>query len=457
MVWDATFINVVLQSFTILFVNAGIAGTICLSSIHPKKNLQKILMVAVIKVIFVNFILGSITKYYFEDVQLYPEIYCALSILSTLAMVLFIAFECRDGLDKIIFTCLLGDAIAVCCTSLLGIIVSMLSGKAFFSDLSAKPDGYNLFVLTAGALIIIFLKLGRGRALIERIRRHKVKYRKLCIFLFMAEQAFGLYTTMMWAFASGRGMLPAYTLAILVIIISAFICVCYQQAVKNNLHQENRALLLRHNLMAEYYAVLQEQMKLTKKFRHDMKNHMQTLETLAELYKDKKEICDYAESLKKQYGQLQRVSFCKNTVIDSVIYNKVKECERNKINTNIDMSFFDAGQIPDIDILEILYNLFDNAIEACIKVDKEGERFINLSGRTLAARPVLKLKNSTNGVTMKNGRLVTSKRDKNQHGTGLLIIEELVKKHNGSMSIHTQDGIFEIIISLESCMEPPLS
>lgn len=453
MVWDAVLINVVLQALTIMIVNSGIAGAICLGSIHPRRGLRRILPPVFMKVFFVNFIFGGVVKYYLEGMRFYSELYCAVSILSTLAMILYIAYESKDGLDKIIFLCLTGDAVAVLCTSSLGLLAGALSGKPFFKDLSAKPDGYNVLVICAGIFLICFLLFGKGKVLLERLRRHKVKYRKPCIFLFIGMQAAGLYTTMIWAFASGQGMMPTYALTILVIIASVLIYFCYQQALKNSLYQENRALLLRHSLMTEYYAALQEQLRLTRKFRHDMKNHMQTLETLAELYKDKKEICDYAETLKNQYGQLQRISFCKNTVIDSVIYNKVKDCEKNSIRTDIDMVFFDAGEIPDIDILEILYNLFDNAIEACKRIEKAEARFISLSGRTLASRPVLKLKNSSNGVIVKNGRLASSKKDKEQHGIGMRIIEELVKKHNGSMDIHIQEGIFEIIISMDSCKE----
>ncbi|MBR6770486.1 MAG: sensor histidine kinase [Lachnospiraceae bacterium] len=142
------------------------------------------------------------------------------------------------------------------------------------------------------------------------------------------------------------------------------------------------------------------------------------------------------------------ICYCKDIVVDSVIYNKVRTCRESGIQTKISMEDFDKGNISDLEILGLLYNLFDNAIEACQRV-KEGERFIEISAVKVAGRLMLTIRNSMREVEVRNGRLVTSKKNKDFHGVGLGIIEDFVKKHRGVMKIKAKDGVFEVDIGVE--------
>lgn len=223
----------------------------------------------------------------------------------------------------------------------------------------------------------------------------------------------------------------------------------YQRAAQRHLYRENRNLLLQKNLMEEYYASLNEQMELTRKLRHDIANHIQTLEELARIVGEKPETSIYADSLRRQYHRLQKMAYTQNAVIDAAIHNKIKLCREEGIRTSITITSFQIGKVSEIEILGILYNLFDNAIEGCKKVRDENMRFLEFSVKNVASQLILNMRNSAVNVEMKNGKLLTTKKDKKKHGIGISIVKDTVKQYNGYVKYQFQDGIFDILVILD--------
>jgi len=117
----------------------------------------------------------------------------------------------------------------------------------------------------------------------------------------------------------------------------------------------------------------------------------------------------------------------------------------------MDMHSFQEGQIEDIDILSILYNVLNNAIEACRKVEPE-KRFLEFSCGQIANQLIIKIKNSMKADTVQKQekKLLTSKKDKYRHGYGMQIVADTVKKHNGTLLVDAVGEIFTVIITLEN-------
>ena len=45
------------------------------------------------------------------------------------------------------------------------------------------------------------------------------------------------------------------------------------------------------------------------------------------------------------------------------------------------MAHFVSGRVDDVDWLSIFYNLFDNAIESCMRIPNPEERFMNVKSQ----------------------------------------------------------------------------
>ena len=96
----------------------------------------------------------------------------------------------------------------------------------------------------------------------------------------------------------------------------------------------------------------------------------------------------------------------------------------------------------------MLFNLFDNAIEGWERLSEERERFLELVCDNNASWLMIRIKNSSEAVKIEEGRPQTVK--KGDHGLGLSIIEDVVKRHNGTWEYQAQGDIFEVNIALET-------
>ncbi len=83
--------------------------------------------------------------------------------------------------------------------------------------------------------------------------------------------------------------------------------------------------------------------------------------------------------------------------------------------------------IKDIDICAIFANAIDNAIEACINIDHEIEKRIEVKATYINEFSIIKFINTkVNDIKYIDDRIQTSKDDYKIHGIGLASIKYIV-------------------------------
>ncbi|RHO90497.1 ATP-binding protein [Ruminococcus sp. AF41-9] len=101
--------------------------------------------------------------------------------------------------------------------------------------------------------------------------------------------------------------------------------------------------------------------------------------------------------------------------------------------------------MEDIDIIILLENLFDNAIEAVEKCNDRKEIRFNI--RNVNSMLILKIWNcSCKMPEVKKDRFITDKNDSKGHGWGLESVKYIVQKYNGSIEFEYGETFFEVII-----------
>lgn len=114
---------------------------------------------------------------------------------------------------------------------------------------------------------------------------------------------------------------------------------------------------------------------------------------------------------------------------------KFSIAEKKKISLDIKINIWINLPVDDSDICILLGNAIDNAIEATLKV-QEKDRFINLYMRCIKNTLVITMVNSYDKtVHSVNGNLISTKKDIENHGMGLVSMKKVVDKYNGIILI----------------------
>lgn len=188
----------------------------------------------------------------------------------------------------------------------------------------------------------------------------------------------------------------------------------------------------RFNRQLLHYKSYQKYTESFRKFKHDYKSLMTTLKTLIRAYENDKAIDlidDIFDDMNKRVQVHKRYS--DNVVLDAMLQDLANICEENKISFTSKAFLPKNTKLTLIEGVKIMSNISNNAIEACLKVPAS-ERFIEVLSVDYSQWVMLQMTNSYTGqVSMKNGKLMTTKTDKYGHGFGLNIVRDIAEGLGG--------------------------
>lgn len=142
---------------------------------------------------------------------------------------------------------------------------------------------------------------------------------------------------------------------------------------------------------------------------------------------------------------------CDHPVVNALMISKAEECDRLSIALSLGVDIPRDVPVANVDLCALFSNLLDNAIHACAKVD--GYRYVRVRGRVIAGQLVVDVENScVDCGAMGEGtfsRVGTARPNvRAAHGWGLEILDDLVRRYDGEMSIETSAGVFRTSIML---------
>ena len=215
-----------------------------------------------------------------------------------------------------------------------------------------------------------------------------------------------------------------------------------QQALKN-LETE-----MEHNY--SYYTLADEKFTEISKLRHDILNQIQTVQYILRTEKNEHEARQIMKRIEEQLAETKTVQFCPNPIINSVLTLKMNTVKASGIETDIVLNDCESLPFDNYDICSLFANLFDNAIEACQKLEDGEKRIITIRSGIKNDFFVLKITNSCNFISeVKNGKMPKSDKSSDGHGFGTKIIENITKKYNGTFTMNYNDGFMTIIAALQ--------
>lgn len=180
----------------------------------------------------------------------------------------------------------------------------------------------------------------------------------------------------------------------------------------------------------------------TRKIKHDMKNHMYAIKNMAKNNMSKDIITYTNDILGKIEGEKVYIN-TGNYLIDGMLNVKFEEVKNQGIDFKYDVKIPEGIKLPEFEVITILGNLLDNAIEGVktIKDNRYIEVFISYKDSNL----LIKIVNTFDGLVIKDNKgFVSRKEEKTYHGIGLENVREQVEKSNGYMNIDTGNCMFTV-------------
>lgn len=231
---------------------------------------------------------------------------------------------------------------------------------------------------------------------------------------------------------------------VLIFIICIILIYIFNKIVNVMTENARQKILIKQN---EYYEKQIEAdrnyINHTRKIKHDMKNHMYAIKNMAKNNMSKDIITYTNDILGKIEGEKVYIN-TGNYLIDGILNVKFEEIKNQGIDFKYDVKMPEGIKLPEFEVITILGNLLDNAIEGVgsIKDNRYIEVFISYKDSNL----LIKIVNTFDGLVIKDNKgFVSRKGEKAYHGIGLENVREQVEKNNnGYMNIDTGNCMFTV-------------
>lgn len=201
--------------------------------------------------------------------------------------------------------------------------------------------------------------------------------------------------------------------------------------------QMARRVTEEQNHFYEYQVrMMKDTLDSIRMLRHDMKNKLSALYTMAQKGQDE-ELIAHLEELTDVCNKTKEYAHSGNITIDSIINYKLQKAEEKRIKVTADIIVPMELTVPTFDIAVVLGNLLDNAIEAVTYVE---DRWIDIRAKYTKGRLIIEINNSYDGTLLRTPEgIVSRKEDKENHSMGIKSVEMTLEKYDGALQI-TQDG-----------------
>lgn len=188
----------------------------------------------------------------------------------------------------------------------------------------------------------------------------------------------------------------------------------------------------------QYYTMLLQKEEETKKFRHDINNHLNCMRLL---FEDKKydELEEYFNKIGASILDLRPELQIGNDLISAILKDAADKY--TDVSVEISGRMPSAIRLDNTDICTIFYNLFNNAFAAAESSEKKN---VDISVKLLGENLFFTVKNSvSHKVDIVDNTLKTEKQDKNRHGFGSGNAVRCAEKNGGELTYKCSDTYFE--------------
>lgn len=204
-----------------------------------------------------------------------------------------------------------------------------------------------------------------------------------------------------------------------------------ESALKKEVESQNKLLIAQ--IDAE-----NAQIAFDSQARHDMRHHNLVMLEFAK-NNDIKSVKEYLENLVESKNKmLGEVRFCENVTVNTVLTVYERKCREQGLLADITATVSHDVSIPPNDLVIVIANIFENAINAVSKL-KDADGHIDVYIKESTRRLVVKVENPCKA---------NLSFDETNYGIGISSVIATANKYDGMYDFAAEDGIFSAKVSL---------
>lgn len=266
--------------------------------------------------------------------------------------------------------------------------------------------------------------------------------------LFIATVVIALGNLSFWELDTPiSGRYPTEILYIRTLVYFCGVLLLYtQRELKMIVQAKSEAALMQSMLEMQYeqFCLSKETIENINRKYHDLKHSIVAIRAETDPQKRAEYLDDIEQSIKTYEAQNKTG----NPVLDVLLTTKSMLCLENKINFTCVVDGVAVAFMNVVDVCSLFGNALDNAIESVMKLPEE-KRLIKLAVYSQNNFVLIQLANYyTNVLRYEGGQLITSKKDKSNHGFGVKSMKQIAEKYGGTLHITAENNWFSLSVIL---------
>ncbi len=205
--------------------------------------------------------------------------------------------------------------------------------------------------------------------------------------------------------------------------------------------REYQLVQMNHRLLERNIELMEESVEAGRRIRHDARHH----NTVIAEYARRGQIAELMRYLKEYEKEMDsdiEETICANTAVNNVLSAYTKKAKKENIKVVLEVELGREPGIPNIDLVAILANAYENAIYGCMEVQKQSK------GRDCFIHLLLKKKNNKLVITCSNTCRFETEIKNGQPkpeftgGIGVSSITKTAEKFDGEYDFRIDNGVF---------------
>lgn len=383
-------------------------------------------------------------------------------LIGVIAAFLAMYVEDRRNIYQKIFLAITFFSIRWLTVAMAGRLDDLVTKALVFRNMSAEKVWlqYGLYVGTRVldiVLCIAFIAVAIGlinKAYIYKKDEMSVKEMVMLIIpSLVGVTGYGIlqYYLMIYERDTGKNLIDTYGfygalsfLHYLISIVAILVVIVMFQNWKE-MQEEQRGQELVLNQISDMKKNIGEVEKLyrdIRSMRHDMGNHIQTLEHLV-AHNNMDDATEYLEHLKNEWDEVYPEIKTGSPVIDVILMEKLREAKERQIRFLSDFHYPHNTKLNAFDLSVIM----NNALNNCMENVSGDDPYISISSFRKNSIFMITIKNSFGGqLNFGDSDLPETTKSGREHGIGLNNIRRVARMYMGDISL--EQGNEEVILSI---------